>query len=1229
MRVVRHTPEWLFEQGWRLGDPHRRGISLRRRLVTLLVFASLLAVIGGYVFLTDARRVRRMAQQYLGDLVGGTVEVRSASLSVFEGLRLEGLRISTPDGQTVFSAGSLQVSYEPSRLLRGRLHATRLLATDAVVRMVEYPNEGRWNFQSLRQGSGDTSVGLSSGGARAVSRLPRLPEIVLRNARVEYAECRQDQTEELGRLSIEGQLEPIDGQLYRFRLTTRGRSDPIGPAIEGTLSLRGEFIEARLPRFEVGRDLQSMLPSRVRSWWTNHALGGAVRVPLLRIERLDDGTTSFNVEVSVDGVSMRVEPALWMGGETLAVMRDARRVANSLASLGLDERSIIERARDAASTGPAELRDVAGTFRFSPTRVEIDALAARYYENVVRVDGVMDGYEPGAPMRLTIASSESQPLRISESPDFLHTLPPRAREIYHRFRPRGIGSVVVEIRRDRPFAPTSVSGRLDVSSGQFTFDRIPYPVHDAKGRIRFGVDRQTGREELVIEGLRGSGVPGSVNADAVVELRGRVSPLDHSSAVQITVTGTNVSSDATLLAALPPRTRRVLRALDADKTGRLPRFSGDFVCEVTRTPGDAGTWNTTVDVDVRSGEARIVSFPYPLTDVRVNLRVEDDRIRVSNGRVRRGNMELAVEGSLRFPEASFDGTTPGVSADLRLRGESVPIDRELIDALPSEVRQAVERLQLSGTIDFDGRAIVDDTSEPQFDLTLRLRDGSVRPRDSSFTLRDVSAMLRLRTDVVLLQEMTARHGDATVTGHGVLRRGKDGSTAGSIELSAKALPFDENLRSLLPDVGRGQWDRIRPAGSADVLLAYSLAPDSTTTYRVQVDPQRMSIAPPALPFPLEEVAGRVILTPAAVELIDLQARHGATRFTLSGTLANDSTTTAGELRGSVVGLTLDDKLLASLPSSLAEPLRSIDARGSVDLSVERWRRRFVEARREEEFDLLLSARDVSCNPGIPVVDASGQLKLGGVLLDGVVRRLDGQIELQRATLAGRSLRQARATLQRSPGSSVVALRDIRGSLADGELAGQVEIAPANGSPGRYALSLVLRGADLRQLTGADDDRTDARLTASVALEGRVGETSSRRGRGDVVVQGKELYQLPVLLGLFHVTNLSLPIRSPFDRGSASYGVVGDRLTIEQLELRAADLRLSGSGVVDFSSRAVSLDFTTDAAWARLPLIGEFLQGARNELLQLRVRGTLQEPRVGAGAFGTLTTTIDEVLQAPR
>jgi hypothetical protein len=252
------------------------------------------------------------------------------------------------------------------------------------------------------------------------------------------------------------------------------------------------------------------------------------------------------------------------------------------------------------------------------------------------------------------------------------------------------------------------------------------------------------------------------------------------------------------------------------------------------------------------------------------------------------------------------------------------------------------------------------------------------------------------------------------------------------------------------------------------------------------------------------------------------------------------------------------------------------------------------------------------------------------LLDGAVRSLDGQVELPRATIAGRSLREARGTLRRVEGSNVYAVRDIRGSLADGELAGQVEFSPGNGSPGRYALAMVLRGADVKRLTGADpDDRTDARLTASVALEGRVGETASRRGRGDVVVQGKELYQLPVLLGLFNVTNLSLPIRSPFDRGSASYGIVGDRMTIEQLELRAADLRLSGSGLVDFSSRAVSLDFTTDAAWARLPLIGEFLQGARNELLQLRVRGTLQEPRVGAGTFGTLTTTIDEVLQAPR
>jgi hypothetical protein len=54
--------------------------------------------------------------------------------------------------------------------------------------------------------------------------------------------------------------------------------------------------------------------------------------------------------------------------------------------------------------------------------------------------------------------------------------------------------------------------------------------------------------------------------------------------------------------------------------------------------------------------------------------------------------------------------------------------------------------------------------------------------------------------------------------------------------------------------------------------------------------------------------------------------------------------------------------------------------------------------------------------------------------------------------------------------------------------------------------------------------------------------------------------------------------------------------------------------------------TDSSAWLNVPLFGELLRGARNELLQIRVRGSIEEPKVTAGSMPTITTTIDEVFK---
>src|SRR5262249_22300521 len=142
------------------------------------------------------------------------------------------------------------------------------------------------------------------------------------------------------------------------------------------------------------------------------------------------------------------------------------------------------------------------------------------------------------------------------------------------------------------------------------------------------------------------------------------------------------------------------------------------------------------------------------------------------------------------------------------------------------------------------------------------------------------------------------------------------------------------------------------------------------------------------------------------------------------------------------------------------------------------------------------------------------------------------------------------------------------------------------------MNLTVRNADVRELTGETDPNIRGDLTASLALEGTWGKIAQRRGRGDVVVVGKQLYRIPLILGVLQVTNLSLPLSGPFTNGTARYNVEGNRVNFEQMALRSDTMSVNGSGYLDFGSRQVRMTLTTDSsAGLKLPFVSEILKGA--------------------------------------
>src|SRR5437588_9490446 len=97
------TPDRLFDRPWRPGHPFRPKMGRARQVGMLALFGLLCAVIAAYNVLTDAGRVRGMAESYLSELIGARVTVGKANLSLFEGMRLDNVRVyvnDEPDGTT-------------------------------------------------------------------------------------------------------------------------------------------------------------------------------------------------------------------------------------------------------------------------------------------------------------------------------------------------------------------------------------------------------------------------------------------------------------------------------------------------------------------------------------------------------------------------------------------------------------------------------------------------------------------------------------------------------------------------------------------------------------------------------------------------------------------------------------------------------------------------------------------------------------------------------------------------------------------------------------------------------------------------------------------------------------------------------------------------------------------------------------------------------------------------
>ncbi|MEM8873185.1 MAG: AsmA-like C-terminal region-containing protein [Planctomycetota bacterium] len=1223
----RPSSSTILNTAWRRSLAARPRKPLRRRIVRWIAALALLLLIGGYLFVTDAERVRRFAQDLLANTTQSDVQIGKADLGLFTGLQLQDVQMRVPGDDTpVLRARSVRLSLDWAALIGGRVAAKQIVAVEPALRLSESETTGQWNFAPLLAGGADD-------GPTEPTRAPdQLPAFLLRGGVVEVARRDADGNDEvIGTVSVEGQLTPEESGIYAFNIRTRGNEER-GPAASGTIDLDNGEMAAQVANFTLGSDVQAVLPERVRQWWERLEVAGRIDVPTVRYRFKTPRQQNAGFEVVVELVdgTIKVPMEAWNSQRDIDARIWLAHLAGQLPGGAGDP------AVSAFLPPPVMLESVTGTFRFTDSSVTIDPLIGKLEGSPVEIHGRADGYGLDSPALFTVSTPRT--FRLPPEPAYISGMPRQVREAYHRFRPSGVAELELTLQRKQRGGRVRIGGDITIIDGNFAFHRLPYPIRNATGTISFGTDVHTDDDVLSVTELVGFGPVGSPNETARVSVNGQIRPLRRYAGVDFTITGENVTTTELLRSALPGPVQQTFRAFDVPDDDEIPQVTGDFNCTLLRTPGREGRWNIVTTLNIRDGVGRFQQFPYPLKKLNGFLRVERNRAILQEITTEHEGGTATIDGVIRF-DALPDGSRP-VRPTLSLTARNLPLDEAIEEALTDEQADALRKLNPGGRFDLDGTIGTDADHRPTFDLTAIVRDGSLNPLGGEFATRLDMASLRLRPDTI-----DFRGQNQILRAEGSVKFPPQRSAMLDVDVTAVGLELTDELRADLPETARLAWEWLDLMGTTDAVLDYSGPLDGEDAdFKLTLDPLGLRVKPEAIPYQLENVRGRVIVMPDLVEFENVTAsKPNGVALGLSGrgvTIHESDGTnrTQWELALRATDVPVEEELIVALPEALAELATELSLAGRLDVDLPDLR--IVPGEEEDEPDITFSGSvggdDLGFDIGVLVENADGEFVVTRAsVAGGKLKLLDATATATSLTVSGRPAGDLSVDVDLPEDSDVLNMTNLRGQWCGGQLAGNGTLRVPEDGPQNYLLDLTLHQADVATLAGgvelgAGDEPITAQLTASLTAEGVLGDPRSRRGRGDLAIvgnRGGRLVKLPLMIGLVQVINLAFPDDNAFTDATAAYALSGDQLVLESFELSGGDVALRGNGSIDFDTRDVALIITTaNRGLDRMPVLGGLIGGARDELLTIRINGKLEKPEVRAVPLNTFQTTVDEVLR---
>ena len=652
------------------------------------------------------------------------------------------------------------------------------------------------------------------------------------------------------------------------------------------------------------------------------------------------------------------------------------------------------------------------------------------------------------------------------------------------------------------------------------------------------------------------------------------------------------------------------------------------------------------------------------------------------GRGLRGGL-LTLDGQTQSDAADSTRSLP----DLKLTGVDAPIDELLLATVSEAQAKWLRDLQVRGKLQASGVISADEQKRLNLHIDVALNGGTARPHGGDLTLTDFNSRLLVQRDGVDIQSVEAKSGTGTLR---VDRRKTTPAEASQLVLEGKNLRFEDHLWDLVPP-GEPARETIRqlakkyvPSGEFDFTLVSAAGADKFD-YRVELLPRSLDFTLDKTLVNLTSVTGRVVITPKLVTLEKLQATFNTGRVGISGFIqqgggydliidaeaekiceiartlipqgavaAIDGLRLEGAYKMRGARLTYSPAVKPGDPANPAEGRLALPGStpGAPDPAGLR-------------FDGVIKLANAKAIVAGPITELYGDLKINVVAKADAPVTVDLKLDQASMRAMDRLIEPFSVRVNNTQKPGLYEITDFKGLMYGGIVMGkgstwqqdnktrfkidsltmqEVELDPflspldpkykrAEGAPGAPGLRVLSdKGIMIVNPRPADDlvkrERTGL-LSASLAIEGAIDDAKSRTGRGDLRVRDASLYETPLGLAVLQILNLAPPVHRSFRGVEAGYLIDGDTIHLESIVFSAPTLTIAGKGKMKYSTQEIELDMTTANPKLDLGPVTDILKMLRDELVSIKVTGTLTKPKTEVRTLKGVGGAVEELIGKPK